>query len=349
MGISSRFWRHPGGGRVTLIGGGIAVTAVGGLVAAALAAGGSAQVAGKADLTAVRVTPDVMTTVVAGGYQFVELGSRQDKTYNELLGINNNGRIAGYFGFGDKGHPNKGYTINAPYAQRNIKSENFPHSAQTQVFGLNDKNVQVGDYSTQNDADSIDDPWFGWYYNGSFHKVVFPTKHNSSPVEDQLSGVNNHDIAVGDYRNSANRFQSFTFNIKTGKFSPLTLPGVSSSTSVEATAINNAGDVAGGLGADGFIKLAGGALHRIVVPGATETFALGLNDNDTVVGVYADSSNTFHGFIWRIGGSLTTRIDDPYAVGPSYLFGINNEGDIVGAYQDSSDGHMDGFLGYPAF
>ena len=67
-------------------------------------------------------------------------------------GINNNGRIAGYFGSGAQHHPNKGYLINAPYAQGDIKSENFPHSVQTQVTGLNNGGVQVGFYSTQNNA-----------------------------------------------------------------------------------------------------------------------------------------------------------------------------------------------------
>jgi hypothetical protein len=35
---------------------------------------------------------------------------------------------------------------------------------------------------------------------------------------------------------------------------------------------------------DAFIKLAGGAFHTIAVPGATETVALGVDDNDTVAG-----------------------------------------------------------------
>ena len=78
------------------------------------------------------------------GYQFVGLGSHKDRRYNQLFGINNEGRIAGYFGFGDKGHPSQGYTITAPYAQGDIKSENFPHSVQTQVYGLNDKASRSG-------------------------------------------------------------------------------------------------------------------------------------------------------------------------------------------------------------
>jgi hypothetical protein len=49
-----------------------------------------------------------------GGYQFVEIGSRKDRTYNKLFGINNEGRVAGTFGSGDKGHPSRRYTISTP-------------------------------------------------------------------------------------------------------------------------------------------------------------------------------------------------------------------------------------------
>jgi hypothetical protein len=101
---------------------------------------------------------------------------------------------------------------------------------------------------------------------------------------------------------------------------------------------------------DGFIKLASGAFHTIAVPGAVETVAVGVNDNDTVVGAYvngAGSSGGIHGFIWRIGGNLT-MFDDPNSNGITVLFGINDEGDIVGYYLDSHD-HVDGLLAFPAF
>jgi hypothetical protein len=362
MGKSDRFGRQAESApravalrfdRGTIISVGIAVTAAGALAAVAVTAGGSAMAAGRPGQGARLVAPDAAATVStasADGYQFVELGSHKDRTYNQLYGVNNHGRIAGSYGSGNGGHPNKGYTMIAPYSQGAITSENFPHSAQTQVFGLNDNNVQVGDYSNQNKSNPIQDTWFGWYYNGSFHKVEYPTKQNSSPVDDQLEGLNNHDIAVGIYENSSHRFQSFTFNIKTGKYAALTIPG-SGGENFEAFGINNAGDVVGEAGDEGFIKLAGGAVHKIDVPGAAQTFATGVNDNDTVVGTYIDgtgSSETFHGFIWRFGGSLFTNIDDPNADGESFLNSINNEGDLVGGYLDAS-GHTDGYLAFPAF
>ena len=294
----------------------------------------------------------------AGGYQFVEIGSHHDRTFNQLLGINDNGRIAGYYGSGAKGHPNKGYLVSAPYAQGDIKGENFPHSVQTQVTGLNNNGVQVGFYSTQNNASGVNNN-FGWYFNGSFHEVAFPTGNNDKPTTDQLLGVNDHDVAVGFYLNGSGTSRGYTYNIKTRHYALVTEPGAPTGGKapwLSANAINNAGDVAGAYVAaggvtDGFLKLAGGAFHKIAISGASSTVALGVNNNDTVVGFYTDgsgSTETTHGFIWRIGGGVTTKVDDQNGIGSTTLNGINDEGDIVGFYVDSR-GNTDGLLAFPAF
>ena len=230
--------------RGQLLGGGIAVVAAGALAATALAGAGSALAAGKPARTA---SPAVAAAPPAGGYQFVELGSHNDRTFNQLLGINNNGRIAGYFGSGAVHHPNKGYTINAPYAQSDFKSENFPGSVQTQVTGLNDGGVQVGFYSNSDNASGVNNN-VGWYFNGSFHKVVFPTGNNDKPPVDQLLGVNDHDVAVGFYLNGSGVARGYTYNIKTGKFALVSEPGAptgGAAPNLSANAINNAGAVAG--------------------------------------------------------------------------------------------------------
>ena len=75
---------------------------------------------------------------------FTTLNDAADPTFNQLLGINNGGKIAGYFGSGAPGHPNKGYTLTPPYGQGNYHNENFPGSVQTQVTGLNNKDLTVG-------------------------------------------------------------------------------------------------------------------------------------------------------------------------------------------------------------
>ncbi len=295
----------------------------------------------------------------ADGYQFVTLGSTHDTTFNQLLGINNDGVIAGYFGSGAKGHPNKGYVLEPPYAQRDVISENFTGSVQTQVTGLNDKGVTVGFWSSMNTA-SMNNNNFGFYaVGGSFHEVNYPTSDNDKPQVDQLLGVNNHDVAVGFYLNGAGNARGYTYNISTKKFAMVTVPGAPGGTaapSLTAAAINNDGDVAGfyvvnaTTGAtDGFLKLSNGDFIKLAVPGATSTMALGLNDSDWVVGDYVTASGATHGFIYRLGHGYTTNVDDPDGIGTTTLNGINDENDLVGFYTNPSGSVTFGLLAYPAF
>jgi hypothetical protein len=297
------------------------------------------------------------TAAASAGYQFVTLGSHHDRTFNQLLGINNEGLIAGYFGLGSAGHPNKGYTIRSPYAQGDISNENFTHSRQTQVTGLNDTGVTVGFFSTQNNA-NLSNNNFGWYNSGGhFHEVNFPTGTPANPPVDQLLGVNNHDVAVGFFVNAANINRGYTYNIHTKKFSRVLPPGATNSNlggSLAATAINNNGDVAGSYVSkgvtDGFLKLANGHFIQLAVNGATATQAFGVNDSDWVVGAYTtgpSNAPVTHGFIWTPGHGFAT-VDDPNGVGTTTLNGINNEGDLVGFYTDSA-GNVDGLLAYPGF
>src|SRR5215472_13890002 len=54
----------------------------------------------------------------ASHYSFRTIDNNQDLTFNQLLGINQNGLIAGYFGSGAMGHPNKGYLLVARHGQQ---------------------------------------------------------------------------------------------------------------------------------------------------------------------------------------------------------------------------------------
>ncbi len=64
------------------------------------------------------------------------------------------------------------------------------------------------------------------------------------------------------------------------------------------------------------------------VPGATGTYANGINDSGQIVGSYVDVAGRFHGFL-DSGGSFTT-IDVPGSTKGTIAAGINNAGQIVG-------------------
>ena len=79
----------------------------------------------------------------AHAYTFTTINNLGDTAFNQLLGINNAGTIAGYFGDGTV-IPNNGYLLAPPYGPANYTPENVPGAFQTQVTGLNNTGTTVG-------------------------------------------------------------------------------------------------------------------------------------------------------------------------------------------------------------
>ena len=276
-------------------------------------------------------------------YSFTTLDDQHDPTFNQLLGINSHGVIAGYFGSGaDAQHPNKGYTLKSPYGQQNYHNENFPKSVQTQVTAINDDGQTAGFWvdGRGNNFGFID-------WNGHFTSYRDP-KTGTGTVN-QLLGLNDSGLAVGFYTDGTNVNHAFLLNRKTGKFSAITPPNA---TSAMATGINDQGDISGILteanGTTLGFLLQGKHFTEFSVPGSTSTTPLGINNSDQLVGVYVDSANQMHGFlvstVWKHASFLT--IDDPHGLGTTTINGLNSQGDLVGFYVDAA-GNTDGFLAIP--
>ncbi|MEY9964136.1 hypothetical protein ABIA33_002178 [Streptacidiphilus sp. MAP12-16] len=281
------------------------------------------------------------------GYAFSTLNDPADTTFNQLLGINARGVIAGYFGSGAQGHPNQGYQLQRD--GRTFRGENVTGSVQTQVTGLNDHGVTVGFWSAMNNANQTNDNTGFYAVGGRFHNVAFPTADNAAPPVNQLLGVNNDGTAVGFYTDAAGNNHGYTYDIEDHSFHQVAVTGA---TSVTAAAINNHADIAGfftGAGGtvDGYL-LRHGRLTTLAFPGASMTQALGVNDSDEVVGVYQVGSGNAaktHGFTWTSGHGFGT-VDDPNGVGATTVNGVNDAGALVGFYTDAA-GNTDGMLATP--
>ncbi len=287
----------------------------------------------------------------SGGYAFTTLDNSADPTFNQLLGINNSGLIAGYFGSGQpvngKLHPNKGYLLARPYGQGNYQNENFPGSEQTQVTGLDNAGVTVGFW-----VDAKGDN-FGFYrVHGHFHQADFPTADGASPQVDQLLGVNDSGEAVGFYTDKNAVNHGYTYDIRHHRYGTV---HVSGDTNVTASAINNLGDIAGiatnsAGNTEAYLVRHGGQTIHLNVPGSSSTQAFGVNDGDEVVGDYTvgtGSGAQTDGFVWVPGLGFST-INDPNGVGATTVNGLNDRGQLVGFYTDSA-GNVDGFLASPRF
>jgi hypothetical protein len=282
-------------------------------------------------------------------YGFRTVDDTADPTFNQLLGINDNGLIAGYFGSGAQGHPNMGYQL----ASGSYRNENFPGSAQTQVTGLNNNGVTVGFWSNTNNGTGKDAN-FGWVNSGgSFRNVNYPASSPASPAVDQLLGVNDSNVAVGFYTDAKGNNHGYEYNIAGNRYSRVLDPA-DPGASLTAAAINNRGDVAGFYTdskgtTDAFLKTAGGQFTGLAYPGASMTQAFGVNGSDEVVGAYTDGSGnsaTTHGFTWQAGRGFAS-VDDPQGPGATTINGVNDHGDLVGFYTDAK-GNTDGFVGTPA-
>ena len=309
-------------------------------VASGLLAAGAAALAGTASASTLQ------TSGSGTSYSFQTIDNPRDLTFNQLLGINDEGQIVGYFGSGAAGHPNKGYLI--PPFTRLFLNENFPGSVQTQVTGENNHGVTVGFWSSMNNASQVNDNHGFVDVGGHFRTADFPTGSPAVPPVDQLLGVNDSNVAVGFYTDAAGNNHGYEYDINSGRFGTVTEAGV---TSLTAAAINNRGDVAGfytnpGNGStDAFVKFENRTFIDLAVPGAASTMALGVNNYDEVVGVYSDAAGNMHGFTWTPRHGFTT-VDNPHGLGTTTINGVNDHGQLVGFYVDAN-GNTDGFLATP--
>jgi hypothetical protein len=335
---------------------GVAAVTLGGVLGGALAVGGTAAISlsassgrshpGHGPAHLARSRRSMAGARMTTGWAFSKLNNSNDRTFNQLLGINNRNQIAGYFGSGAHGHPNKGYllSLSPPAAYQN---ENVPGSRQTQVIGINDSGVTVGFWSAQNKKNQMNSNTGFYSMNGQFRSVRFPTRNNARPPVNQLLGVNDRDIAVGFYLGAKGQAHSYLYSIPGGQFRRIRIPGAMSTT---ASGINNRGDVAGfytghGGVTRGFLLGAHGRLIRLSFPGASATMAFGVNDFGEVAGTYMTGQGQHaksFGFTWSRRMGFRT-VSDPHGSGATTLNGINNAGDLVGFYTDRK-GNTDGLL-----
>lgn len=147
------------------------------------------------------------------------------------------------------------------------------------------------------------------------------------------SGINNGNVIVGSYIDSAGA--SHGFRLSGSTFTAINFPGAAQTA---VFGINDLGDMVGWYalpgenpGAHGFERHADGTFTTITGPNGIAVGPTGINKAGTIVGSYTNNSNNTHGFILK-NGTFTT-FDAPEQSGEipdTSLNGINNLGDFVG-------------------
>jgi PEP-CTERM motif len=288
--------------------------------------------------------------VQATSYKFQTINNNTDPNFNQLLGINNTGTIAGYYGDATV-VPNNGYTVTPPYGQGNFTIENVPGAAQTQVTGLNNGGVTVG-FSVDANGNNTGFVHTGTTFTTPIVDPAGPPISPIAPTTNQLLGVNDHSIAAGFYVNSAGNAQAYTYNISSKTFTAINPTGATAAT---AAGINNASDVAGfaviGGTTEGFYYN-GTTFSDFLVPGSTSTVFFGLNNKGLAVGDYVDASGLTNGLVYNVLNGSWQTVNNPnaspttaFGVNGTTINGINDLGQLVGFYSDGT--HVNGMLATP--
>jgi probable HAF family extracellular repeat protein len=280
----------------------------------------------------------------ADTFKFTTINNPADVTFNQLLGINDKFTISGYYGSGMTGHPNRGYTVVAPFPPGVFTAEDFPGSVQTQVTCIDNKGNTGGFWIGPK---GVNRGFIEW--NGVFTSYTHPT---AKATVTQILGLNNDGIAAGFYTGKNGVNHGFTLDQATGTFTPIVPPGA---TNVTASAINNKGDVVGFYTTGSQVTL--GFLYKKATktytvfrfPGSNNTTPFGVNDGNAIVGSYVDAKDAMHGFLLTdvLTTAKFTSIDDPNGVGTTTINGIAPSTlDMVGFFVDG-DGNTDGMIIQP--
>ncbi len=280
-------------------------------------------------------------------FSFATLDDPADPTFNQLLGINDKGVIAGYFGSTQVGHPNQGYTVAPPYTT--FASDNLPGSVQTQATGINNHGTTTGFWSDTNLG--VGDNNFGFIrLKGTRHTFEYVSVNDPlvghAPTIDQVLGINNSNNSVGFYNDAAGNSHGFAYLLVNNTFAPVNIPH---SVSVAATGINDQNLICGfytnqNKVTQGFVKPeSNGTAISFHVPGSTNTQLLGINNAGQTVGFYMDANQITHGLYYNPANGMWQRVDDPNGPLGTVVNGLNNMGQLVGFYTDAA-GNVHGMV-----
>ena len=198
-----------------------------------------------------------------------------------------------------------------------------------QQFGSIDRAALALGFASAADLQSVIQDFCAPQSQFTFHNIDYPGANRT-----RARGINNHGDIVGAYRPPGGTFHAMM--IQKGKFIPVAPATILGTGWSDAFKINDRGDIIGWTIDDngythGFL-LRNGAVTILDFPGATNTYANGLNDSGMVAGdwdLYDANGNyiSASSFLWNEGNF--TEVKMPGA-GDTGAIGINARGDLVG-------------------
>ena len=318
-------------------------------------------------LVAIIVWLPIAPAQSTGDQHFFVLDNPGDPNFNQLLGINNKGVIAGYFGDGTV-VPNNGYVL---VPRNHYAADNFTNlpsgdfASQTQAIGINNRRFPdiVGFYT-----DNATGFTHGFLdANGTQAPVDDPAgspPNVAAPVQNLL-GINDFGKAAGFWTDNNGHENGFVVELDTQSLTALKFIEIPPSTFPGAVA-TQASDITNNDGVCGFWTDANGNNHgffghlgqnyytiNLKIPNVavTSVSAFGCNDRGEIVGSFTDSTGDVHGFLVAHGRYIqfdaTGSSQTPaFNVMGTFINGVNDEGDIVGFFSDGTK--VNGFVNFAA-
>jgi hypothetical protein len=294
-------------------------------------------------------------TPIGGAPSFFKLNNPDDPNFNQLLGINNDEIIAGYFGDGTV-VVNQGYVLvpNTHYSAENFAgTPPAGHNiTQTQAIGINNNEVPliVGFWQDQNGVQ------FGFEDVQGVFKTILDPSPAAVGFNQNLLGVNALNEAAGFWTDSGGHEHGFVVNLASTPQTFTEIPPAlfAGAVGTQASGINDNNIVCGfwvdGTGNDhGFFGPLGGPYQTFnaTVSGVTKsTQALGCSKN-FIVGSFVGARGATHGFIFN--GTTFVKFNAPgssqtpaFGVTGTIINGVNDKGDIVGFFSDGTN--VNGFV-----
>jgi hypothetical protein len=245
-------------------------------------------------------------TVTATEYAYTTI-SVPSSDYTWATGINDSGSIVGrYYAEGDHGFL---------YEGGSFTEVKVPGSSGTIAWGINNSGDIVGVYG---DAQGL---------GHGFLKVgnVYTSFDVPGATFTEALGINNSGSITGLYIDAMGNHHGF---LKVGNtFTTVDVSG----TYTDAWKINDSGSFVGRTGTPnhGYVYAAG-SYNVFDVPPNNYTWAYGINNSGSIVGLYVDGP-VDRGFLKE--GSTFTPLDVPGNGGITSAYDINNYGSIVGWYR----------------
>ena len=207
----------------------------------------------------------------------------------------------------------------------------IPGALSTVVKAIRNDGIVAGSYGTNKDHCFV--------LNGKQYLTLDVPKAWGDDTS--CNGINSAGTLVGSYE-AKTEIRAFIY--QNGKFTDIS----PNDGLAVAYAINDSGMVVGnysedGDHSDGFLW-DGTTYTRIDVPGATDTFATGINNQGVVVLQWDDYPSSVGTHSSLFDGATYTSIDIPSAAS-TFAYAINNVGDVAANWDDAK-GHVHGAIRY---